>query len=160
MGGPEFSIPRNILKLHMLRGGESPHRLPSPCAGIQDSAPGGPTEPSRGQQRCQGKLTSENPAWVCSSPPPGCPRLSRPQRTQGLPGEAEQCHPLPVDSRKQASLLGSLQNRDCGALKEKKGATRGLSPTPTTIPPRAAEELCPPYHARALPKCPALRVVV
>ena len=127
---------------------------------MQDSAPGGPTEPSRGQQRCQGKLTSKNPTWVCSSPPPGCPRFSRPQRTPGLPRGAEQYHPLPVDTRKQASLLGSLQNRDYGALKEKKGATRGLSPTPTTNPPRAAEELCPLYHTRALPKCPALRVAV
>ena len=131
MGGPEFSIPPNILKLHALRGGNS-HILPSPLdqgrthtyclpplTKTQGSAPGGPTKPSR-------ILTG-----TAEGPRKADARESRlglhltstraPAEDTGAPRGLQRCHPLPVDMRKQASLLGALQNKGCGALKKKRG---------------------------------------
>ena len=131
MGGPEFSIPPNILKLQALRG-ENSHILPSPLdqgrthtyclpplTKTQGSAPGGPTKPSR-------ILTG-----TAEGPRKADARESRlglhltstraPAEDTGAPRGLQRCHPLPVDMRKQASLLGALQNKGCGALKKKRG---------------------------------------
>lgn len=101
--------------------------MPPALTRTQGSAPGGPTKPSHVLTG-----TSEGPRKADA-------RESRlglhltsiraPAEDTGAPWGPQRCHPLPVDMRKQASLLGALQNKGCGALKKKGGYRRTVSYT-------------------------------
>lgn len=156
----ESSIPANILKRQVLHGKILPHLAFSvrqdaqQCAWRSNRALTGAVEAllRKGNARefhLGLHFTSTRPRTA----------LTASEDTGASPG-ATVVSPTLWDTRKQAHLLASFQNRVCRALKEENGDAGGLSPTLTTNPPWTAQEFCPLYHARALIKCPALRVMV
>lgn len=118
--GLEFSFRKHYETARTPRGPATHTAFPSD----QDTgrAPGSPTKPSRvltGTLECQGKLT-QNPRVGLHFTSTRPPAALTAQRTLGLPRGSSGATATCGHARKQASLLGSLQNRGCGALKEKK----------------------------------------
>ena len=155
------------MKLHALRG-ETCHTYRLPLDQDTGRAPGSPTKPSRvltGTAEVPRKADTQESRLglhFTSTRPPAA--LTAAEDT-GAPQGQQRCHPLPVDTRKQASLLGSLQNRGCGALKEKKvGYRRTVSYTnhKSTMDSRGAlprptqgHYLSVP-HSGSRPECPQI----
>lgn len=111
----------NTLKLCVLRG-KYCHTLHLPCVWTCNNVPGGPTKAPHGPWKDDNKERQppENYTEVDASPYTPPPQLSQFQRIQVcFPwATGRSVTPYQWDTNKQANVLGSFQNRGCGALKK------------------------------------------